>query len=190
MGPFSFRVHRMGLTAKRFNNIARGQYSPQCFPAPAGACPSGAEDWPLRPPPCKFAFSSVAARPGGPGSDCEKCKRGREAAFQRDQSFAPLGQAQRGASPTAIIIHSRNFTNTHFRCPTFFANSVARLDQPDHRRCEPAPASLMERPRTVRCGFRPYGGQPARRPPGGADGLRRFQRAGHRPIAWSAARRA
>ena len=43
-----------------------------------------------------FAFSAVAARPSGPGGDCGKCEIASETIARSGQSFAPLGQAQRG----------------------------------------------------------------------------------------------
>ena len=44
-----------------------------------------------------IAFSAVAARTGGPGGDCGKCRMiGRRRTACSGQSRAPLGQAQRG----------------------------------------------------------------------------------------------
>ena len=61
--------------------------------------------------------------------------------------------------------------------------TLARTDQPDHRRREPAALAGRASRGRVYVGFDPDGRQPARRAPVALMILRRFQQAGHRPIA-------
>ena len=95
-----------GSSQPRSGSITWPTAALERVPAPAGLAPAERriDHYGRSVSDVNLAFSAVAARPSGPGGDCGKCEGAARRRFSY-QSFAPLGQAQRGRRALQVRLH-------------------------------------------------------------------------------------